>query len=67
MLIAWAFLCAITASDCEREASIRAIVGQGVTPVGCLADGQSGAAAQGIEAGDGERVVIACRRKAHPK
>ena len=63
MLIAWTFLCAITAADCEREATSRAIVGQGATPAGCLLDGQQGAAAFGMIAGEGERVVITCRRK----
>lgn len=64
MLIAWAFLCAVTASDCEREATVRAIVGQGATPVGCLMDGAEGAAAnEALTHGEGERVVIACRRK----
>ena len=63
MLIAWAFICAVSSADCERDATVRAIVGQGLTPGGCLADGQAGAAAQGLEAGDGERIVIACRRK----
>lgn len=64
MLTAWAFLCSITAADCEREAVVRAVVGQGVTPIGCLADGQAGAAANEAFAPDAEhRVVIACRRK----
>jgi hypothetical protein len=67
MLIAFAFLCSIHAADCEREASVRAIVGQGVTPTGCLMDGAAGAAANGALAhGPGERVVIACRRKGIP-
>ena len=63
MLIAWAFICALTATDCEREATSRIIVGQGATPAGCLLDGQQGAAAFGLTAGEGERVVIACRHK----
>ena len=62
MLTAWAFLCAVTAADCEREAVVRAIVGQGLTPIACLVDGQSGAAANEALAPDaGHRVVIACR------
>ena len=67
MLIAWAFLCAVSASDCEHEASARAIVGQGATPIGCLMDGQAGAAAnEALRPGQGERVVIVCRRKVRP-
>ena len=31
MLIARAFLCAVSATDCEREAVVRATVGQGAT------------------------------------
>lgn len=64
MLVAWAFLCAISASNCEHSASIRAIVGQGSTPIGCLMDGQAGAANNdALRPGDGEKIVIACRRK----
>ena len=63
MLTAFAFICSLAAADCEREAISRAIVGQGATPAGCLLDGQQGAAAFGLIAGEGERVVIACRRK----
>jgi hypothetical protein len=64
VLIAWAFLCAVTASDCEREALARAIVGQGSTPIGCLMDGNAGAANNAALTPDAEhRLVIACRRK----
>ena len=64
MLIAWAFVCSIHAADCEREATVRAIVGQGATPIGCLIDGQAGAAANAALAhGTHERVVIACQRR----
>jgi len=64
MLIAIAFLCSIHATDCEREATVRAIVGQGSTPIGCLIDGQAGAAANAALAhGADERVVIVCRRR----
>lgn len=62
VLVAYAFLCLASASDCEREAIIKAVVGQGVTPIACLVDGQAGAANMALAAGDGERVVIACRR-----
>ena len=62
MLIAWTFICAITATDCEREATSRAIVGQGITPAACLMDGAAGAAAFGL-GGEGEHLVISCRRK----
>jgi len=64
MLIAWAFLCSIHATDCEREATVRAIVGQGAMPIGCLMDGQAGAAGnEALAHGTHERVVIRCRRK----
>lgn len=67
MLTAWAFLCAISASDCEHSASIRAIVGQGLTPIGCLMDGEMGAANNdALRPGEGERVVIACRHRRAP-
>ena len=67
MLIAIAFLCAASASDCEREAVARAVVGQGPTPIGCLIDGAAGAAANAALAhGRDYRLVIACRRKAQP-
>jgi hypothetical protein len=64
MLIAIAFLCAANAVDCEREAAVRAVVGQGATPAGCLLNGAAGAAANSALApGRDFRVVIACRRK----
>ena len=63
MLTAFAFLCSISAADCEREAVARAIVGQGATPMGCLLDGQAGAAANiALAPGDDFKLVIACRR-----
>ncbi|HLW90543.1 MAG TPA: hypothetical protein VKS78_04485, partial [Roseiarcus sp.] len=65
MLIAIAFLCVANAADCERDAVVRAVVGQGVTPAGCLIDGEAGAAANGALAhGADYRIVIACRRRA---
>lgn len=65
MLVAFAFLCLTTAADCEREALARAVVGQGLTPNGCLMDGMAGAAAnEALAHSDGYRLVIACRRKA---
>ena len=68
MLVAIAFLCAVSASDCEREAIARAVVGQGPTPTGCLIDGAAGAAANSALAHDSDyRLVIACRRKAPPE
>jgi hypothetical protein len=64
MLVAIAFLCLTTANDCEREAVVRAVVGQGLTPTGCLMDGAAGVAANPtLAAEDGYRVVIACRRR----
>lgn len=64
MLVAFAFLCLTTAADCEREAVARAVVGQGLTPNGCLMDGMAGAAANEALAHTGDyRLVIACRRK----
>jgi hypothetical protein len=63
MLIAIAFLCLSSATDCEREAVVRAIVGEGATPSGCLMDGAAGAAANvELAPGDGYRLIIACRR-----
>jgi hypothetical protein len=63
MLIAIAFLCLSSADDCEREAVVRAVVGGGATPSGCLMDGAAGAAANVALAPDeGYRLVIACRR-----
>ena len=65
VLIAWAFMCSITATDCEREAVVRATVGQGATPIACLMDGQQGAAGNvAFEHDEKWRVVIACRRRA---
>lgn len=67
MLTAFAFICAAAASDCEREALARVIVGQGMTPIGCLSDGQAGAAANAaLVIRPGERIVIACRRATAP-
>jgi hypothetical protein len=64
MLIAIAFLCAANAVNCEREAVARAIVGQGATPIGCLIDGEAGAAGNiALAHGEDYRVVIACRRR----
>ena len=64
MLIAIAFLCSIHATDCEREATVRAIVGQGATPVGCLIDGWQGVAAnRALDHGPAETIIMACRRK----
>jgi len=63
MLIALAFLCAVDAADCERQAVARAIVGQGLTPAACLMDGAAGAAANAALAPGSEfRLEIACRR-----
>jgi hypothetical protein len=60
MLVAIAFLCLVTAEDCERDAVARAVVGQGTTPIGCLMDGQAGAAANvALEPSNGPRLVIA--------
>jgi hypothetical protein len=65
VLIAIAFLCLSNAVDCPAEAVARAVVGQGVTPNGCLMDGLAGAAANAALAhGDDYRLVIVCRRKA---
>lgn len=67
MLVAIAFLCAVSAADCEREAVVRAVVGQGATPVGCLIDGMAGVAANQAFALDEKfRVEVACRRKEQP-
>ena len=64
MLIAVAFFCLTTAQDCEREAVVRAIVGQGATPMGCLVDGQQGAAASGLfDAREGYTLHIRCLPK----
>ena len=64
MLVAIAFLCGVAASDCERDAIARAIVGQGSTAAGCLIDGAAGAAGnEALSHGPGYRTVIACRRK----
>jgi hypothetical protein len=64
MLIAIAFLCAANAGDCEREALVRAVVGEGATPIGCLIDGEAGAAGNiALAHGDDYRIVIACRRQ----
>jgi hypothetical protein len=64
MLVAIAFLCLSKASDCEREAVARAVVGRGVTPSGCLMVGYAGAAANAALApGDGYRLVVTCRRQ----
>jgi hypothetical protein len=62
MLIAWAFICSISAINCEDEAMIKAVVGKGNTPISCLTDGQEGAANSGIFAEDGERLIIRCKR-----
>jgi hypothetical protein len=63
MLIAIAFICLSSAADCEREAVVRAIVGEGATPNGCLIDGAAGAAANAeLAPSDNYRLVIACRR-----
>jgi hypothetical protein len=63
MLIAIAFLCLSSAVDCENEAIVRAIVGEGATPNGCLIDGAAGAAANPeLAPSDSYRLVIACRR-----
>ena len=53
---------AVTAADCEKEAYVRAIVGQGATPTMCLRDGEMGAEAGLGEIADGERRIIVCRR-----
>ena len=64
MLIAVAFFCLVTAQDCEREAVVRATVGQGTTPMGCLLEGQQGAAASGLfEAREGYTLRIRCLPK----
>lgn len=64
MLTAFAFLCLTTSADCEREATARAIVGEGLTPPGCLMDGYAGAAANAaLSPEDGYRLVIVCRRR----
>jgi hypothetical protein len=70
MLTAFAFLCAISATDaadCERQAVARAVVGQGETPSGCLMDGYAGAAANEALATDADhKLVVACRRRKPP-
>ena len=64
MLVAIAFLCLSTSIDCKHEAITRAVVGQGSTPIGCLMDGQAGAAANAALAhGDNYRLVIVCQRR----
>jgi hypothetical protein len=66
MLIAIAFLCSMSAGDCERDATARAVVGEGVTPSGCLMDGFAGAAANAALTPDmNHRLIIRCVRKAH--
>jgi hypothetical protein len=67
MLVAIAIVCAAQALDCERDAVTRAVVGQGITPIACLIDGEAGAAANAALApSDGLRIVIACRRRIAP-
>jgi hypothetical protein len=63
VLTAYAFLCLVTASDCEREAHFKMRVGDGNTPISCLQDGQEGVARAGIEVPDGERIVVKCLRR----
>ena len=63
MLTAIAFLCGLNASDCEKDALARAVVGRGATPTACLMDGQMGAAANiALEPDATHRLLIVCRR-----
>ena len=67
MLTAYAFLCAVTAADCEHEAKFKMKIGEGNTPFACFQDGFAGAARALVTPEEGQRLVVKCERTRPPE
>lgn len=61
-MIAVAFLCLLSSSDCEKDYITRAVVGSGKNTTSCTMDGWMGLASHPeLEIREGEWIKVVCK------